>query len=185
MELKQAIHARHAVRSYRRQKVDERDLRALLEAAVRAPNAKNEQPWSFVIVQNRSMLERYSEQAKKRLLAAADECDASARALLRGSFDPLHGACTLIVICGRKGDEFAEADCWLAAENLMLTACDLGLGTCPVGSLLPVLNSWTVKAELDIPEAVAAIAPVVVGYPDGPTVSPTPRSAPRIWSFWR
>lgn len=187
MDLKQAIQARHAVRSYSRQNVAEQDVRRLLDAAVRAPSAGNEQPWSFAIVQNRELLDRYSDQAKALLSATASSSESPAsRALLHSqSFNVFHGAGTLIVICGRTVNEYAEADCWLAAENLMLVACDLGLGTCPVGSALSLLNSARVKAELDIPKDVAAIAPVVVGYADGPVSLPTPRAAPRIWSFRR
>ncbi|HKO51418.1 MAG TPA: nitroreductase family protein [Polyangiaceae bacterium] len=188
MDLKQAIRARHAVRSYKRQTVEEQDVHRLLEAAVRAPNARNEQPWSFAIVQNRDLLERYSEQTKALLLSAAtkDSASPASRALLRSqSFDVFHGAGTLIVICGRTDDEHAEADCWLAAENLMLTACDLGLGSCPVGSAASILNSGRVKAELYIPREFSAIAPIVVGYADEAAALPTPRAAPRILSFRR
>lgn len=186
MDLRQAIRSRHAVRSYSRQCVEERDLYRLLEAAVRAPNAKNEQPWSFAVVQNRDLLQRYSDQAKALLWAESSAGSSASRALLRSqNFDVFHGAGTLVVICGRADNEYAEADCWLAAENLMLAACDLGLGTCPVGSALSMLNLAIVKAELDIPRDIAAIAPIVVGYPDEPASLPTPRAAPRILSFKR
>src|SRR3954451_5730844 len=135
MDLRQAIRSRHAVRSYSRQSVAEQDVHRLLDAAVRAPNAKNEQPWSFAIVQNRDLLERYSEQAKTLLCATSNAGSPVSRALLQSRrFDVFYGAGTLIVICGSVDNEHAVADCWLAAENLMLTACYLGLGTCPVGS---------------------------------------------------
>jgi len=186
MDLKQAIRARHAVRSYSRQIVSEQEIHRLLEAAVRAPNSRNEQPWSFAIVQNRDLLQRYSDQAKALLRAESNTESPASRALLHSQrFDVFYGAGTLIVICGRIDDEHAEADCWLAAENLMLTACDLGLGTCPVASAVAILNSAPVKAELTIPRDVAAIAPIVVGYSDEPASFPTPRAAPRILSFRR
>src|SRR4051812_48411670 len=141
MELKQAIRSRHAVRSYTRQPVAEQVLHQLLDAAVRAPNAKNDQPWSFAIVQNRELLQRYSDRVKTLRAGSSAESPAT-RALLHSQrFDVFYGAGTLIIICGRLDNEYAEADCWLAAENLMLTACDLGLGTCPVASAAPALNS--------------------------------------------
>ena len=187
MDLRQAIRSRHAVRSYTRQKVLEDDVHRLLEAAVRAPNAKNQQPWSFVIVQKRDLLERFSDETKALWSTTSNTTvsPASRMSLPGPSFDVFYGAGTLIVICGRSDNEYAEADCWLAAENLMLTACDLGLGTCPVGSATSCLNSAMVKAELDIPREIDAIAPIVVGHPDGPASLPTPRAAPRILSFRR
>jgi nitroreductase len=153
---------------------------------VRAPNARNEQPWSFAIIQDRDSLQRYSDQVKTQLLAEGNAESPASRALLHSQrFDVFYGAGTLIVICGRIDNEYAEADCWLAAENLMLTACDLGLGTCPVGSAAKTLNSAQVKAELNIPRDVAAVAPIVVGYSEGPASLPTPRAAAKIWSFRR
>jgi nitroreductase len=185
MELKQAIRSRHAVRSYTRQPVAEQVLHQLLDAAVRAPNAKNDQPWSFAIVQNRELLQRYSDRVKTLRAGSSAESPAT-RALLHSQrFDVFYGAGTLIIICGRLDNEYAEADCWLAAENLMLAACDLGLGTCPVASAAPALNSARVKAELDIPNEFAVIAPIVVGYPDELAALPTPRSPPRILSIRR
>jgi len=186
MELKQAIRLRHAVRSYTRHSVAEQDVHRLLEAAVRAPNARNEQPWSFAIVQNRDLLQRYSDQTKLLLSSEGTTESPAGRALLHSpGFDVFHGAGTLIVICARIDNEYAEADCWLAAENLMLTAFDLGLGSCPVGSAVRVLNSKQVKAELDIPREIAAMAPIVLGYSDEAASLPTPRAAPRVLSFRR
>jgi len=185
MDLRQAIRARHAVRSYSGRNVGEPEVQRLLEAAVRAPNARNEQPWSFVIVQNRDLLQRFSDQAKT-LMMADSQVSSATRSLLRNPhFDVFYGAGTLIVSCGKSDDEYATADCWLAAENLMLTACDLGLGTCPVSSSLSVLNLPRSKAELDMPLGVAAIAPIVVGYPDEPVARSTPRLPPKILSFKR
>jgi nitroreductase len=185
MELRQAIRARHAVRSYSGRNVGEPAVQRLLEAPVRAPSEGNEQPWSFVIVQNRDLLQRFSDQAKTLMMADSQVGSASRALLPNPHFDVLYGAGTLIVICGKSDEEYAVADCWLPAENLMLTACDLGLGTCLVGSSLSVLNLPRSKAELDMPVGGAAIAPIVVGYPDEPVAPSTPRVAPRILSFKR
>jgi nitroreductase len=187
MDLKQAIRARHAVRSYTGQAVDQATVRLLLEAAVRAPSAKNEQPWGFAIVQNRAQLERYSDRAKASLLAAAGESNAqrppSERLLHYESFNVFYGASTLIVICAVERARYAEADCWLSAQNLMLAACDLGLGSGPIGLSVPLFNTHEMKAELGIPEHASAVAPIVVGYPDGPAALAMPRAAPRILSW--
>ena len=56
-------------------------------------------------------------------------------------FSPFYGAGTLIVIYGRSKGPLVTADCWLAAENLMLAACALGLGTCVIGAAVDAFNS--------------------------------------------
>ena len=78
---------------------------------------------------------------------------------------------------------FVAADCWLAAENLMLAACALGLGTCCIGSAIPTLNSPDVKAELGIPSDVEAVAPIIVGVPSGAATAVS-RKDPEIL-YWK
>lgn len=74
----------------------------------------------------------------------------------------------LIVVCAKPMGPFVSADCWQAAENLMLAASALGLGTCCIGSAIPALNSPEAKSELGIPADVEAVAPIIVGVPSGP-----------------
>ena len=185
------IFLRRSVRAYERRPIDDETVRALLDAAVRAPTAMHLEPWSFVIVQNEAALQRYSEAAKALwLTGGAGHETLHVPRLGRGfgvraadpAFSIFHHAGTLIVICAKPASPFVEADCWLAAENLMLAASALGLGTCCIGSALPVLNSPEVKTELHIPPDVSAVAPVVVGVPAGP-VAETPRKDPDIL-FW-
>jgi nitroreductase len=71
----------------------------------------------------------------------------------------------LIAIGARPLGPFVTADCWLAAENLMLAACALGLGTCCIGSAVPALNGPETKSELGIPSDAEIVAPIIVGVP--------------------
>jgi nitroreductase len=187
MNLQEAIRARRAVRAFDHLPVKTEIIHTLLEAAIQAPSAMNAQPWAFAIVQDRERLQRYSDDAK-RLITQQTRADAKTRqysALLRNqSFNVFYDAGTLIVICVAQRGPYSEADAWLAAENLMLTACDLGLGTCCVGFAVPLLNTPEVKAELAIPESAVVIAPIIVGYPRAQTPAP-PRAAPRIFSWLR
>jgi len=80
-------------------------------------------------------------------------------------FCVFYDASTLIGVGVKPLGPFVVADCWLAAENLMLAACALGLGTCCIGSAVPALNSSDTKAELGIPSDVEIVAPIIVGVP--------------------
>ena len=172
-----AIFSRRSVRSYADQPLDEPTVRALLEAAVQAPTAMHGEPWVFVIVQDREVLRRISDRAKgswaqeaahyRDLHPAGDQAAASAFAARFASpdFCVFYDASTLIVIGAKKAGPFAAADCWLAAENLMLAASALGLGTCCIGSAVPALNSPDTKTELGLPDDLELIAPVIVGVP--------------------
>jgi nitroreductase len=186
MNVIEAIHARRAIRSYTPRKVDEQTIRSLLAAAVQAPSAVNAQPWSFVVVQDPAKLKLYSDRAKAGLLASArDKKTRHYDEMLKDeNFNVFYDATTLIVICAKDGGPYVQADCWLAAENLMLAACDAGLGTCCIGFAIPVLNTAELKAELQIPADTAAVAPIIVGYPSRPVEAPA-RGEPRVLSWSR
>jgi nitroreductase len=154
----------------------------------------HEQPWVFVVVQDGELLRRLSDRVKAtwtREAAPAQALHVSGGSVLHGEFitrleDPafnvFYDAGTLVVICARRTDEFVVADCWLAAENLMLAAAALGLGTCCIGAAVPALNEPDIKGLLRIPADVHAVAPIVVGVPaDVP--APAARREPEILSW--
>ncbi|HET7217025.1 MAG TPA: nitroreductase family protein [Vicinamibacterales bacterium] len=186
-----AIYTRRSVRSYTTEVLDRPTVQALLDAAVQAPTAMLEQPWLFVVVQDRRVLRELSDLAKtlwirepvlRPSIHHAEESTppaAIAARLADPSFNIFYDATTLVVICARRTDGFVSADCWLAAENLMLAASALGLGTCCIGGALPALNAPEGKLALGIPPDVFAIAPIVIGVPAG-SVHPVPRRDPEI-----
>ena len=183
----EAILARRSVRAYTQDKVGHNAVQTLLEAAVRAPTAMQEEPWAFVVIQNQQVLKQLSDRAKPIFIEEVRHRNAqgtshSFQHFDKPDFDVFHGANTLVVICAKPSGLFVVADCWLAAENLMLAACDMRLGTCVVGSVASVLNIRKVKSELGIPDEYAAIAPIIVGVPSEET-APTSRKEPLILSW--
>jgi nitroreductase len=151
-----AIYRRRSVRAYTAEPVDRGTIRALLAAAVRAPTAVHAEPWAFVIVQDRDRLKRLSDRAKPLFLeqARVAHLDRGGHALdifASPDFNIFYDAGTLIVICATSSGPFVVADCWLAAQNLMLASWAIGLGTCAIGSAVPLLNTNEVKHELGIP----------------------------------
>lgn len=182
----ESILARNSVRAYAPDQIDHRTVQTLLEAAVHAPTAMHVEPWAFVVVQNRQLLKQLSDRAKPLFVEEARHRNAqganhSFEHFTRDDFDIFHGAGTLIIICAKPLGQFVAADCWLAAENLMLAACAMGLGSCVIGSAVAALNIRKSKTELGIPDEYSAIAPVVVGVPVSETA--TPRNAPLILSW--
>lgn len=170
MNVTEAIHTRRAIRSYLPREVDQAAVQTLLEAAVAAPTALNQQAWLFAVVQDRGLLRRWSDDAKRILLDQAS-ADAKTRhynpRLLDPEFNVFYDAGTLIVIGAPARQPYTDADCWLAAENLMLAACEAGLGSCPIGLAVSLLNTPAIKREMFFPEAGVAVAPIIVGYPNG------------------
>jgi nitroreductase len=174
------IYSRRSVRAYTSEPVPQTTAEALLDAAVQAPTAMGGHSLSFVVVQNARRLERLSALTKAQWIAQTQRDPQLHLAATLGpegdlltkyaepEFDVFYGATTLIVLCARRPDAFATADCWLAAENLMIAAAALGLGTCCIGPAAAALNSAEMRLELGIPPVLTAVAPVVVGGPARP-----------------
>jgi nitroreductase len=181
MDLLEAIRKRRSVREYTGEPVDDTVLRELIEAAVLAPSAINQQPWTFVVIKDADRLAQISRKAKSHLLKASlSEPAHSFREMLNDpDFDIFYHAPALVVIAAADPTDWAVEDCALAAENLMLAAYAMDLGTCWIGFAQNWLATPEGKAELGIPATYAPIAPIVVGHPRRPP-PPVPRKNPDI-----
>ena len=182
MELQQAIHSRRAVRAFTSQPVDRATLLRLIDAAIQAPSAVNEQPWSFTVVQDREVLARVSTESKIYMLAtmARDAAPHHFHEMLGDpTFDIFYKAPALILISSVTSNQWAVENCSLAAENLMLAACAEGLGTCWIGFAQSWLASAAGKALLGVPSGYLPVAPIIVGHPEGATPA-VPRKPPEI-----
>lgn len=184
VSLMDAIRGRRSVRAYAPQILARATIDALLDAAVQAPTAIHEEPWSFVILQDVKALKRLSDRAKKFFVeevhrAHLDRGGHTLDKFEQPDFNIFYNAGTLVVICAKPMSPFVVADCWLAAENLMLAAYAMGLGTCVIGSAVIGLNTPEIKDELGIPADVSAIAPIIVGVPSGQPPA-TSRKKPQI-----
>jgi nitroreductase len=182
MELRQAIYARRAVREFTPEPIERATLLRLIDAALQAPSAVNEQPWSFTIVQDRAVLARISSESKAHILRTPPKEVSSHRFedMLRDpSFDIFYRAPALIVISSVTASQWAVENCALAAENLMLAACAEGLGSCWIGFAQAWLGTEAGKATLGLPAAYLPVAPLIVGHPAA-TPAPVPRKPPEV-----
>ncbi len=186
MEIMNAIYQRRAVRSYTDQPVDKSTINVLIQAAIQAPSAIDSQPWAFAVIQNPALLKTYSDRAKAHFLATMDPTllpEHFESMLSDPTYNIFYNAPTLIIIYAKSEDLQAAEDCCLAAQNLMLIAHSLGLGTCPIGFARPWLSLPELRQELGIPKGYVPVIPIIVGYPA--EIPPrTTREAPEIL-FWK
>lgn len=143
------IHARRSIRKYTAEPVSEADVTEILEAAMAAPSAGNEQPWHFVVVRDRQLLE------------AIPTFHPHARMALEASVG--------ILVCGdpslEKHPGFWVQDCAAATENLLLAAVTKGLGCvwCGVYPRMDRVEGFI--RLLGIPPQVIPFAFVPIGHP--------------------
>jgi nitroreductase len=181
MRAMDAIYERRSVRAYAPQTIEKSVILKLLDAAVHAPTAVHEEPWAFAVIQNRETLKRLSEKAKEllpKMEGLVHLRDGSAHRFTPPD-DVFHGAGTLIAIYGRALGPFVAADCWLAAENLMLAATSMRLGTCIIGLAVAALDTPEWRAELKVPAEMTVYAPIILGVPAGATPA-TARRKPQV-----
>ena len=112
MDITEAIVSRRSIRKYTTEPVSDEDIEALLNAAMHAPSAVNEQPWHFVVVKD------------QETLAAIPQISPTA--------PMVKNAPVAIAVCADKDLEKFPGlwvqDCSAATENMLLAATARGLG---------------------------------------------------------
>ena len=182
MDLNEALSGRRTVREYTKEAVDEPTIRRLMDAAVHAPSAVNQQPWTFTVVRDQRVLDQISRDAKSHMLAtmsAISHADHFRSRLIDPDFHIFYHAPVLILISAVAEGPWIVEDCALAAENLMLAAYAAGLGTGWIGFAQSFLNTSDWKNLLGLPAAWVPVAPIIIGHPK---VAPpaVPRKEPEV-----
>jgi nitroreductase len=143
------------------------ELEAILQAAVYAPSARNQQPWHFTVVRDPVMMTRLKKILKANLLKYGVEFLAQ-RASEPG-YIALHDAPMVIIISADENAGLAQIDCGAAAQNIALAAESMNIGTCLMGStaflFLDDVDGELRKA-LGIPAGYRHICSVTLGYKD-------------------
>lgn len=186
MDLKDTIYTRRSVRKYKTDVVDRQIIISLIDAAIQAPSATNSQPWAFSVIQDKKLLEQISKNAKAFLLSRLDKIPRYERyrtMLSNPDFDIFYNTSTLLTVYAKKDSPYPESDCALAAQNIMLMAHAMGLGSCWIGFAKTYLNEPEIKKEFGISDEYIITAPIVIGYPEG-TGSPGPKKEANVF-FWK
>jgi nitroreductase len=149
MDTLEAIRSRRSIRTYQGRSVPGELIDQLLAAAMSAPSARNQQPWQFIVVDDRGLLAEIARvNANARMAAQA----------------PLG-----ILVCGdlslEKSPGFWVVDCAAAMQNLLLAAHALGLGGVWIGIYPRQERMDNCRRLFALPEHVTAHSLAVLGYP--------------------
>lgn len=151
----ETIMTRTSVRDYQTDKpIAKETVDTLLRAAMAAPTAMNKQPWAFVVVQDRKVLNELSDSLKHAHMVKK--------------------APLVIVVCGdmSKTIEGDGADFWIqdvsaATENLLLAAHSMGLGAVWTGVYPAQERVDLIRTVLSLPDNIVPLSLVPIGYPAG------------------
>lgn len=174
MELFEAIKTRRSIRKYSDKPVEPEKLQSVLEAVRMAPSWANYQCWRLIVVKDKTMKEKISDLSYVESFFAPKGYKANP------SKKALAEAPVVIVLCADPahsgslwGQNYYLADAGIAAQNLMLAARALSLGTVFVG----VYDEEKLKALLGVPGSIRIVGLLPLGYPaeekkDGPPRKP-------------
>lgn len=147
MEVMEAIRSRRSVREFTAEPILDEDFEQLLEAARWAPSGLNNQPWRFMKVKDRTIIEKLSMLTKYRGVVA--------------------GAAAIIVVFLDNAEMYDRTkdlqSTGAAIQNMLLAAHERGLGATWLGEILNKREE--VEALLEVPEDLELMAVVVLGHP--------------------
>ncbi|WP_241481322.1 nitroreductase family protein [Methanoculleus sediminis] len=184
IEIFSVIRERRSVRNYTDRDVPDEALRAIIAAGIQAPTALGLQPWQFVIVKDRGLMRQVSDYCKPILVEKIGEEARSGTeeflaALKSPGFNIFYNAPVLILVLGAQEAVSSVLDCTLCAENMMLAAWALGIGSCWIGSAALVQQNPDLLAALKVPADHQIVAPLIFGYP-GPLSPKAVRREPQV-----
>ena len=169
MDYKTLLINRRAIRDYQNKEVPLATITEILQDTCLAPTASNRQPCSFIIIQDRDLIKRLSNESKGNLLADAVKNPALLSpdyvAMLRDdNFNVFYNAPCLVLFIGPKDVRSLDVDIGLTVAYFMFSATTRGLGTCWIGLGAQVRNNIILK-EIGMPNDCRIVAPIIVGYP--------------------
>ena len=122
----ETIMARRSIRKYKADVVERGKLKAIMECGINAPNGQNKQSWEVRVVDSPEVM----NEIKQIMIDAYDE-------KVVGCF---RGAPVMVFIARDLSYDFSAYDCGLMAENMMLAAQALGIGSICLGSPVRLIN---------------------------------------------
>lgn len=143
------INCRRSVRNFINRPVEPEKIELLLRAAMQAPSARNQQPWHFVVIEDKETLRAIATTS--RYVDMINEC-----------------ACVIAVLIDKdnlKAPLMAPQDAAAATQNVLLRAVDLNLGACWCGMYPRPERMIPVMKILNIPDRYDVFSLIALGYP--------------------
>ena len=158
------VKSRRSVRAYKDTPVEREKLQLLAECGVWAPSAMGRQEWELRIVDAKEWI----DGATAAYLKAVEGTD-KANYMLTPTFKNIFRNAPAVIFVGAPEGIFSGENIGCLAQNIMLAATELGLGTCFLGSV-QMIFAEPVMAEylqsLEFSEGYKLRYALAVGYPD-------------------
>ena len=171
----ETIMTRRSIRDYKPEAVDREQMAKIIECGIYAPSAMNMQPWAVRVVDAPDFLNGVTAIAVEQMPQLKEQEN------FRNFF---RNAPTVAFIACPEQSYSGEYDSGLLSENMMLSAWSMGIGSCCLGSVVPVMNSEAAKPymeRLNLPEGYKLLVAIAFGYPAGDTPAAPERDASKAY----
>ncbi|TFF93196.1 MAG: nitroreductase family protein [Promethearchaeota archaeon] len=193
--VEKVLYERRSIRSYKKEPLPDSMIKRILEAGRFAPSAGNAQPWKFVVINSKDIIEEMEKDAEavaRFFMKLLDYSDSKlkkplAKLMIRmkkndlhivpfgvlkqiadGYVKVFHGAPTIILLfADTRGVGTPPIDIGIAGQNMVLTAHSLGAATCWIGlfNLLMYKRKW--KRFFGVEKPFELMSTLALGYPKG------------------
>ena len=128
-----------------------------------SPSAMHKEPWRFIVITDRKMINELSDRVKKRA-GIIGHAPRFAERFTSREDTIFYGAPLLIIVIAPKENEWAHIDCGILAQTMFLAAHSLGLGSCYIGFGRMLNSDAEALKLLGIPSDMEIVAPLIFGY---------------------
>jgi nitroreductase len=165
----ETIMTRRSVRKYQPQAVNRDTMQIIVECGINAPNAINRQAWEIRVMDNPEVIMKLTDLYVK---------DNPKEAENPSFINMFRNAPTVAFIANDTTFAYSPVDCGLMAENMILSAWSMGIGSCCLGGPArfmksnPEANKYL--QEMGFSENYDLLLCIGFGYP-----AETPKAKPR------
>ncbi len=156
------INKRRSIRKYKNRDIEQSKIEAMLKAGMMAPSACNQQPWEFLVVQNKKSLSELSETCPYSKMVK----DAPLALVLMVNTD------------GLKAEEYWPQDMGACSQNILLEAVNLDLGAVWLG-VAPLKERMDYISNMfNLTDNLIPFSIISIGYPEHTDLKEVDRYVP-------
>lgn len=179
-EIIRCIKERRSIRNYLDKELPKEIIEKIIEAGRYAPSAENKQPWRFIVITDRAYINELSERVKKQVRNILKrkwkwkkkypelnerETFLFLNAVANSSRDVIFHNAPAVVFIITENKAFYDESCACAAQNMMLAAWSLGIGSCWIGFTKFLKMDKEAMKMLGVPHGYHIAACLTLGYP--------------------
>jgi nitroreductase len=184
------IKERRSIRNYEEKEIDKEILKKIIQTGKYAPSVRNNQPWKFIVITKKKLIKELSKQIKEelkkiikyRFIIKFKIKELKKKEYLKSIFlvtfsktDTIFHNAPVIILILTKNKLFYDQSCACCAQNMMLTAHSMGIGSCWIGYANVLgLNKKIIK-KIGVPDDHHISAALIFGYPKDEIIKPSIR----------